>query len=75
MFDNTNNFLKGINIKPSKFFDGYIPLKEITYCIIIIYDNNFRKEIYGITNPWQFIKGIKKNPRVKTAYIKDENNP
>lgn len=74
MFDN-KNFLKGINIKSDKFFDGYIPLKEITYCVVVIYDNNFRKEIYGITNPWQFIKGIKKNPRVKNAYIKDENCP
>lgn len=75
MFDNDNKFLKGINLSPGKFFDGYVPLKQVTYCIVIIYDNNFRKEVYGITNPWQFIKGVKKNPRVKNAYILDENNP
>jgi hypothetical protein len=72
MFNN-DSFYKGFNIKPSSFFDGYIPLKDVTYCVVVIYDNNFRKEIYGITNPWQFIKGIKKNHRVKDAFIKNEN--
>jgi hypothetical protein len=69
------NFMRGFSTNPGKFFDGYIPLKTITYCVVIIYDNNFRKEVYGIENPWQFIKGVKKNPRVKAAYIKDKNNP
>lgn len=73
--ENKNNFMKGFNVNSNKFFDGYIPLKEVTYCVVIIFDNNYRKEIYGITNPWQFINGVKKNPRVKNAYIKDENNP
>lgn len=66
-------FLKDINAK--NFFDGYVPLKSITFCVVIVYDNNFRKEIYGIENPWRFIKGVKRNPRIKNAYIKDENNP
>lgn len=73
MFDNDNRLMKGFNLNPDKFFDGFVPLKTITYCVIIIYDNNFRKEVYGISNPWQFINGLKKNPRVKNAYIKEEN--
>ena len=72
---NSKNFIKdGFSIKPSKFFDGYVPIKEVTYCVVIIYNNNYRKEVYGITNPWQFINGVKKNPRVKNAYVKDENS-
>jgi hypothetical protein len=68
----TNNFLKGINTK--KFFDGFVPLKPKTYCVIIIYDNGNRKEIYSIENPWQYMAVLRKNPRIKSCYIKDENN-
>jgi hypothetical protein len=68
----SSNFFKGKNTK--HFFDGYVPLKPVTYCVVIIYDNNYKKEIYGIENPWQFIRALKKNPRVKNCYIKDENN-
>jgi hypothetical protein len=68
------NFLKdGFSTSPRKFFDGYVPLKEKTYCVVVIYDNDYKKEIYGITNPWKFINSITKNPRVKSAYIKDNN--
>jgi len=72
MFNN-ETFLKGINTKPEKFFDGYVPLKPVTHCVVIIYDNNYKKEIYGIENPWQFINAMKKNVRVKACYIKDES--
>lgn len=72
MFGNNKSFMKGFSIKPSKFFDGYVPLKPVTYCVVIIYDNNVRREFHGIENPFQFIRGVKKNPRVKDAYIKDE---
>lgn len=74
MFEN-NNILKGFDLSPKKFFDGYVPLKEKTYCVVVIYDNNNRKEYYGIENPFQFINGMKKNPRVKNAFIRDEINP
>lgn len=67
-----DNFFKGFSTSPNKFFDGYVPIREVTYCVVIIYDTNFRKEIYGITNPWQFVAAMKKNPRVKAAFIKDE---
>ena len=73
MFDN-DNFMKGFNLNPGKFFDGYVPLKDVTYGVAIVYDNNYRKDIYGITNPWQFINTIKKNPKVKACWIIDENN-
>ena len=67
--DFEDNFFKGYIKKD--FFEGYVPLKEITYCIVIIYDNNYQKEIYGIKNPWQFLNALKKNPKIKTAYIKE----
>jgi len=68
----TNNFLKGINT--THFFDGYVPLRSKTYCIVIIYDNGYKKEIYGIEHPWKYMHALKKNIRIKTCYIKDENN-
>jgi len=72
----SKEFIKeGFSLKSKSFFDGFVPLKELTYCVVIIFDNNYRKEIYGITNPWKFINSLKKNPRVKNAYVKDENNP
>ena len=66
-----NNNFKSF-IKNDKFFDGYVPLKEVTYCVVIIYDNNYKKEVYGITNPWQFIAAMKKNPKIKSVYIKED---
>ena len=71
MFGN-DNFMKSFNSK--KFFDGFIPLKEKTYCVVVVYDNDHSKEFYGIINPWRFINGMKKDPRVKKVYIKDENS-
>ena len=67
---NDDKFMKGFNMNPNKFFDGYVPLKEIKYTIIIIYNNNFQKEIYEIENPWAYIKEVKKNPQVKDCYFK-----
>jgi len=71
--ESDKRFMKGFITNPNKFFDGYVPLKQITYCVVVIFDNNFQKEIYGIENPWKFIAALKKNPRVKSAYIKDDN--
>jgi len=73
MFNN-DKFMKGFDINPNKFFDGYVPLKTVTYCVVVIYDNNYRKEIYGIENPWMFMKAMKKNVNVKNCFILDENN-
>lgn len=70
----TSNFLKGFNLKSKHFFDSYVPLKPKTYCIVIVYDNGHTYEKHGIERPWSYINKLKKNPRIKTAYIKDENN-
>ena len=70
--EDKKQFMKGFSTNPNRFFDGYVPLKQVTYCVVIIYDNNYKKEIPGIENPWKFIAALKKNPRVKSAYIKDE---
>jgi hypothetical protein len=76
MFEDDNKFLKdGFSTNPNKFFDGFVPLKPVTYCVVIIYDNNFRKEVYDIDNPWKFMNALKKDPRIKNCYIKNENNP
>lgn len=69
------SFLSDFKLNSKDFFNGYVPIKEVTYSIAVIYDNNFRKDIYDITNPWQFMNALKKNPRVKTCWIIDENNP
>jgi hypothetical protein len=76
MFDNKNKFLtSGFSTRANSFFNGFVPLKQVTYCVVIIYDNDYKKEIYGIDNPWKFMNSLKKNPRIKNCYIKDENNP
>lgn len=64
-----NNFLK---LYKEKFFDHSVTLKPKTYCIVIIYDNNFKKEVFGIDNPWKFMHALEKNPRIKTCYIKND---
>jgi hypothetical protein len=58
------NFLK------QNFFDGYVPLKPVMYCIVIVYEDGHSYERYGIEQPYAYIKEVLKNPRVKTAYIK-----
>ena len=64
--------MKGFSLSTDKFFNGYVPLKEITYDITIIYINNFQKDVYDIKNPWSFIKGMNKNPNVKACFIKQK---
>ena len=66
-----NKFLD-MNLTSKSFFDGFVPLKPVTYCVVIIYINGFQKEIYGIENPWQFQNAVKKNVKVRTTYIKSE---
>lgn len=64
-----NNFLK---LHKEKFFDHSVTLKPKTYCVVIIYDNNFKKEVYGIDNPFAFMNELKKNPKIKGTYIKND---
>jgi len=71
MFDNLSSFLNGVKFNEDKFFDGYVPLKDKKYCVVVTYDNDVTREYYDIDNPWKFMNGIKKNPRVKNFYIKE----
>lgn len=66
-----SNFFNEFDVNANKFFNGFVPLKPITYCVVIIYDNDYKKEIYGIENPFRFMNSLKKNPRVKSTYIKN----
>lgn len=64
-----NSFLK---LHKEKFFDHSVTLRPKTYCVVIIYDNDFKKEVYGIDNPWKFMNALHKNPRIKNCYVKNE---
>lgn len=62
-----SKFLQGYD-KP--FFDGFVPLKPLTYTIVIVYIDGRSAEIPGIEHPWPYMKQVNKNPNVKTCYIK-----
>jgi hypothetical protein len=64
------NFLK-LN-QESDFFKGVVPLKPVYYTVVIVFINGFRKDVYGIENPFQFINALKKNPKISYAFIRDE---
>jgi hypothetical protein len=40
--------------------------------IMVIYLNGNIREIRHIENPWAYMKEIKKNPNVKTCFIKEK---
>ena len=63
----SNKFLKGYD-KP--FFEGFVPLKPLTYTIVIIYNDNHAVEIPAIEQPWAYMNQVNKNPNVKSCYIK-----
>ena len=52
-----------------KFFDGYLPLRQPTYTVIIVYLSGHRKEVPGIDNPWKYISKVKKDPNVKAVWM------
>lgn len=64
-----DNFLK-LNTQ-TNFFKGVVPLKPIYYTVVVVYLDGFKKEYPGIENPHQYISKIKKNPKVKSAFIRD----
>ena len=65
-----NNFLK-LNTQ-TDFFKGVVPLRPVYYTVCVVFLDGFKKDYYGIENPHQYIAKIKKNPKVKAAFIKDE---
>lgn len=40
------------------------------YTVVVVYHDGYSKEYQAITKPWQYIRKVKLNPKVKTAYIK-----
>lgn len=46
------------------------PLHPKQYTVVVIYLDGYKKEYNCIENPWQYIAKVKKNPKVKSAYIK-----
>jgi len=46
------------------------PLKPKVYTIVVVYMDGYRKEYQGISNPWEYMRKVKTNPKVKTCYIK-----
>ena len=63
----SNKFLKGYD---KGFFEGFVPLKPLTYTIVIVYNDGYQYEITGIEKPWQYMAKVNKNPAVKTCFIK-----
>jgi hypothetical protein len=56
------------------FFGGVVPIRPVSYTIVIVFLGGGSIEKRCIENPWAYINSLKKNPKVKTAYIKDESN-
>lgn len=54
-----------------EFFDGFnMSLKPKQYTVVVVYLDGYKKEYNCIEKPWQYIEKVKKNPKVKTAWIK-----
>ena len=63
-----NPFFK--NIRKDFILGATEPLRPKQYTIVIIYLDGYRKEYPCIENPWQYMNKVKKNPKVKTCFIK-----
>lgn len=64
-----NSFLK-LNSQ-TNFFKGVVPTKPVYYTVCVVYLDGFKKDYYGIDNPYKYINQVLKNPKVKTAFIRD----
>jgi len=64
-----NDFFKNKKDKP--FFEPF-DLKPKIYIVIIVFINGNIVEETCVNNPWAFINTLKKNPKIKTAYIKSD---
>jgi len=55
------------------FFGGFNEniYRAKQYTVVVIYMDGYRQEYKCIENPWPYIKKVKANPKVKTAFIKD----
>lgn len=50
--------------------DIIVPLHPKQYTVVVVYNDGYTKEYKCIERPWQYIAKVKKNPQVKSAYIK-----
>jgi len=46
------------------------PLHPKQYTVVVIYLDGYKKEYPCIENPFPYMSKIKKNPKVKTCFIK-----
>jgi len=54
-----------------EFFSGFdMPLRPKQYTVVVLYLDGYKKEYKCIEKPWQYIEKVKKNPKVKNAWIK-----
>jgi len=51
------------------FYKGF--LRKPLYTIVIVYNDGRSIERNAIDDPWPYMTEVKKDPKVKTAYIKD----
>jgi hypothetical protein len=58
------------NFKQKDFFKGFI--RKPLYTIVVVYNDGKTYEKGAIEDPWAYMKEVKKDPKVKTTYIKDE---
>ena len=60
-FKNKNDFKQGfdLNLRPKQ------------YTVVVLYLDGYKKEYKCIEQPWQYISKVKKNPKVKNAWIVD----
>jgi len=50
--------------------DIIVPLHPKQYTVVVIYLDGYKKEYNCIENPWQYIEKVKKNPKVKSVFLK-----
>lgn len=58
------------NIKKDFFGDFSSSIKPKIYTVIVLGMDGIKREYHGISKPWQYIAKVKKNPSVKSAWIK-----
>ena len=57
-------------IKRGQFFKNDNTIKPRT--VVVLMKDGTTRQHEGIKDPWRYIAACKKNPDVKTAWIKDE---
>lgn len=57
--------------KKNSFTEGFdFSLQPKQYTVVVVYLDGYKKEYKCIEQPWQYIAKVKKNPKVKAAWIK-----